>query len=322
MEKIKLFKKRNFGDTIGTAFEFLRQNFKVLSMSFLVLVMPLLIISLITLALGFVGGVRQSIAHTSIGNQPGIVSIISILVGYFGYILAFYVEAIVVHMVVIAYEGSDDPATLTVSDIWTLIKKDMGRIVASFFGLFFFSLVFMIVVAIIYGIGAAISNSSAGLSMLIIYIASIYLQIAMSNYLMLILRSEFNIITAFGRSLRLTAGRWRWWKTLGITIVMTIVALSFYSVSLMPFSAAIYLYSTHVVSAMSRTEGLGVIYILMGLAIVYGGLILSYLINLVFLGHTINYYSLVEEEEHVGLRINIENLGIYDSSVKLQEGDY
>jgi hypothetical protein len=323
MEKIKLFKKRNFGETVGTAFELLRQNIRLISMCFLVFVMPVLIVSLLTLSLGFIGLMKQSAQHT-IGakNDPAVAYVLSIIVGYFGYMSTFFAEAVVLHMAIIAYEGSDDPSRLTPSDVWILIKRDMGRIVGSFFGLFFYSLVFIIAAAIVYAIGAAISSSATGLSILLIYLGAIYVQISLSNYLMLTLRSEYNVIASLGKSLALTAGGWRWWKTFGITIVMSMIVFSFYSVSLMPFYGAIYIYTTHTVAAMGKTDGLNVIYILVGIGLIYGGVVVGYFCNLIILGHTVNYYSLIEDKEHIGLQMDIENLGMHESSFKIQEGDY
>lgn len=323
MEKIPLFKKQNLGETIGTAFELLRINFRLISVSFLIIVMPLLVICILLVSMGFIGFMKQNVSYISGGGTASVaLNTITIVIGYFGYFFTLFVQSIVLHEVVIAYEHSDDPRNIKVSDVWKMIKGDLGRIVLSFLGLIPLGVLMGFIVFIVYALGASISNSAAGLSVLLIYLIYIYVNVSMSNYLMLRLRSEYGVFTAMAKSFSLTVGRWRWWRTLGIHFVMTLVAMSFYFVSMIPFSVLIYLYRVHLVPSMTRDQGLSFTYVVVGVGLAYAGVVFAYCLNLVLLGSTANYYSLVEEKEHVGLQIDIEQIGIDTESVKIQEGEY
>ena len=131
MEKIPLFKKRNLGETIGTAFELLRVNFRLISVSFLIMVMPLLLLCIQMVSMGFIGFMKQKVSYISgvSGSASVVLNMIALLIGYFGYFFTLFIEAVVLHEVVIAYEHSDDPSNIKVSDVWKLIKGDLGRIV-------------------------------------------------------------------------------------------------------------------------------------------------------------------------------------------------
>ena len=72
---------------------------------------------------------------------------------------------------------------------------------------------------------------------------------------------------------------------------------------------------------MVREDYLNYLYIMMTILIIYGGVVMSYLSNLVILGTTVNYYSLIEEKEHVGLQVAIDNIGLHSSTNQL-EGEY
>ena len=324
MEKIKLFKKRTFGETIGTAFELLRQNFKLISLSFLYIVMPVLALSMLTASIGLIGLIKNAVAAgngKTISNNSYAQHGITIAVGYVGYLITLFIQSVVLHEVVMTYELSEDPKKNNVADVWKLIKSDMSNILGSFFGLFplWFALVFIAVM--IYTFSAGISDSAAGLSILIMYFAGVYLSVCMSNFLMLRLRSEYGLLAAFTTSVTLTFGKWRWWKTLAILCVMTFIVFCFYTVSLYPFTIALYLFRLHWFDIMPREDYLKYLYIIMGLGFAYIGIIFSYLTNLVLLGTTVNYYSLIEDKEHVGLQVDIEQLGL-DTNIKTQEGDY
>ena len=320
MEKIKLFKKRNFGETIGTTFDLLRQNFILLSRSFLYLVMPILAVSILIISVGFLGLIKSTV-KAKLGSSSTAVNTMILAIGYIGYILTFYVQAVVVHELVIAYEHSEHPSHITVSDIWVLIKADMGSIFASFFGLMPLFFFIGVVSALIYTAFASISDSAAGLWILIMYLANVYLYICLSNFLMLRLRSEYNIYQAISKSISLTIGAWRWWRTLGIMLVLSLILFCLYTVSLYPLSIVIYIYRVHFLPTMVREDYLNYLYIMMTILILYGGVVMSYLSNLIILGTTVNYYSLIEEKEHVGLQVAIDNIGLHSSTNQL-EGEY
>lgn len=310
---------------VGVAFELLRVNFRFLSTSYLGIVMPLFILSLVLAAIGFCGLMisKATTGYASGGRGTAEAAyVLSMMGGYFGYILTFFVQAVVVHEAVIAYEHSDEPEKLKVSDVWVRIKKDLGPIVASFFGIIPIWFVIFIIGVILYEIGKAISDSAAGLSILLIYLFTTYLNVCLSNYLMLRLRSRYGFITAFLRSITLTFGKWRWWRTMGVQAIMGIVMFSFYSMSLTPFSILLYLYISHILPGVAGHERMTVATVMISVSLLYGGLVFGYFCNLLLLGCTANYYSLVEEKEHVGLQDDIAHLGISETSIKLQEGEY
>lgn len=318
MEKIKLFKKRTLGEVIGTAFELLRQNFRLISMAFLFIVMPLMLLAIIIGAIGLVGfTVRSSGLHKYYDTY-----FILFLVSYIGYIITIYFQSAVLHEVVIAYEHSEHPAQLRVKDIWAYVKNDLGRIVGSFFGMFPLWIVMGIISALMYAVFASFSSSAGGLWIFIAYLINIYISVCMSNYLMLRLRSQYSVITSVTKSITLTFGKWRWWRTLGVAFIMMLIAFSFYSVSLIPFSIVAYMFRTHLVSQLRYDQIQNISFIIMGIAVIYSGVILSYCLNLMLLGTTVNYYSLVEEKEHLGLQFDIAQLGLNLSNHKAKEGEY
>jgi hypothetical protein len=323
MEKIKLFKKRNFGEVIGTSFDLLRQNFKLISMCFVVIVLPLMTLAIFMASMGLIGTVKQNIAQAASGSKnPAIWNVILFLIGYIGFIITFYFQSAVLHETIIAYENSDDPQQLKVSDVWTFIKADMGRIIGSLFGLIPLWIALGIVAALVYTLFASVSRSAGGLWIFILYLGYIYITVCMGSFLMLRLRSEYGILTSLVKSITMTFGDWRWWRMLGINFIMMLVVFSFYSVSMIPLGILIYIYKIHVVSSMPRDQVLMVYYTIVGIGLSYAAVGLCYCWNLVLLGSTVNYYSLIEENEHIGLQMDIANIGVNEESINFKDGEY
>ena len=313
MEKIPLFKKRNLGETIGTAFELMRVNFRLISVSFLIMVMPLLQLSILLMSMGLIGFLKQKATYysSSVSTTAATLNTIAIFIGYFGYFFTLFIEAVVLHEVIIAYEHSDDPGNIKVADVWKLIKGDLGRIILSFLGLIPLSVLLLILTVVIYAVAASISTSATGLSILIIYLLYVYINVCMSNYLMLRLRSEYNVYKAITKSFSLTVGKWRWWRTLGVHFV-----------TMIPFGIIIYLLRLHFLSDLPRDQSVTYASLFTGVSLLYAGSVFAYCINLILLGSTANYYSLVEEKEHVGLQVDIGQIGIAADPTKKQEGEY
>ena len=291
-------------------------------MSFLIMVMPFLLLTIGLVSMGVVGLLKQKLIAHSGNSGSNAFNKLMASVGYFGYLLSLFIEAVVLHEVVIAYEHSDDPRSIKVSDVWRLIKEDSGRILLSLLGFIPIVVILGILTLIFVALGTAISSSATGLSILLIYLLYIYVNTCMSNYLMLRLRSEYSVFTAISKCFSLTTGRWRWWRTLGVHFVTTMVTFSFYSVSLIPLGVLSYLFLTHLFSTIAKDQVLSYYYIMVGISISYAGVIFAYCLNLVLLGSSANYYSLVEEKEHVGLQVNIGQMGIVTESEKIHEGEY
>ena len=321
-EKIKLFKSRNFGETIGVAFDLLGQNFSFISRCFLVFVMPFLVFSLLTFVLGVVATLRRQTMIYSGSHSSSMMETVGIIVGYFAYIFTFFVQSVVMHEVIIAYESSDDPSQLRVSHVWAMIKADTAQIIGSF--IFLLLLIFPVAFAsaAIIGVGAMISSSAGGFAVLVAYAGMIYLQICLSNYLMLRLRSEYGAFTSLKKSISITFGNWRWWKTFGVTLVMSIITSGFYTFSFWPFSLLLYLLVNHFRPLLSTQHAQDIAYVVVTVAVIYAGIVIAYFCNLIVIGASVNYYSLIEDSEHVGLTMNIEQIGIKDEAKKMQEGEY
>ena len=320
MEKIELYKKRNLGEVIATTFDFFRQNFKLISKCYLTFVLPFVLVSIFIMIGHFIS------ANHSDQNKSN-VNLHTFFIGLISLFSTLYWEATVLNELVIAYEQSEEVERLEIANVTTLIKKDLLLISGSIVGL----LILGVIISLLTGllslfsilILVAIGYESYFETILILVFCTIsfYILICMSSFFMLLLKDEYDVLSASMKSITMTFGKWRWLKTFSTFAILLLITGVFYSFSFSPFYLLIYLFDAHNIS-LSFIEANTYRHAILYTGFAASSIIFSYSYHLVLVGASINYYSLIEEKEHVGLLTNISNIGVITNNIKLKEGEY
>lgn len=146
-KKIEFNVERDFSDTFGTSFTFLRQNFKKLFLSLLYLAGPFLLIAALLNSIYSQTAFDMESMIQGAANTPfGIFTpmyFLSLLFTLAGSLV--FMGVVFEYMVLYDERGYDG---FQVADVWKRFKQDIGRVIGAFFGL--------LLVGILLGIGIAI----------------------------------------------------------------------------------------------------------------------------------------------------------------------
>jgi hypothetical protein len=145
-KKIEFNTERDFSDAFGTAFAFMRQNFKKLFLTLLYLAGPFLLISALLNAVYTQTAFDMQSLMTGGGAPLQMFTPVYFLTILFTLVSGLVFMAITFEYIVLYEEFGYDG--FQISDVWKRFKQDIGRIVGAFFGLILVG----IIVAIILGI--------------------------------------------------------------------------------------------------------------------------------------------------------------------------
>lgn len=197
--------ERDFGDLFNATFSFISQEFKQLATAILYFVFPLLLLSAIAMTVYTIKAheMMQSLAEDGAANPLGVFSVMGSLFGYLGLAIAISLAAYAMMMsAVYGYiklfiqHGSQG---FTLNDVWTQIAKN-----------FFNSMLAIFVIGLIVTIG-----------LVLCLLPGIYLGVALSIVLCIMIFEEKSFIDAFGRSIKLINKSW--WQTFAVIIVTSII---------------------------------------------------------------------------------------------------
>lgn len=204
-QPINFKQERDFGDLFNATFSFISKEFKQLGSAILYYVFPLLLLSVIALTVYSIKSneMVQSFAEAGKNDPFAVFTIMGSLFGYLG--VAMIISLAAYAMMVSAVYGyiklfiQNGPQGFTVNDVWAQITKN-----------FFNSMLAIFVIGLVVGLGFVFC-----------ILPGIYLGVALSIVVCIMIFEEKSFTDAFGRSIKLINKNW--WQTFAVIIITTII---------------------------------------------------------------------------------------------------
>lgn len=202
---INFKQERDFGDLFNATFSFISQEYKQLASAILYFVFPLLLFSTIAMTVYSIKSneMVQSFAEAGMNDPLTVFTIMGSLFGYLG--VAMVISLAAYAMMMSAVYGyiklfiQHGPQGFTVNDVWAQIAKN-----------FLNSMLAIFVIGLVVGIGFVFC-----------ILPGIYLGVALSIVLCIMIFEEKSFTDAFGRSIKLINKSW--WQTFAVIIITTII---------------------------------------------------------------------------------------------------
>lgn len=304
---IRLLKTRDLTETINDSIAFLKQHYKPLGKVVLTAALPLLIVAGFFMSkyfslIGSMSAMQSGGGTSAINSMAG--SVVSVFIGYIGYIIAYVFLQLSVAEAFIIYEQSGSDA-VTSSAIFAGIRKDFWRYIGFNMALFFF--VFLAVVVFVLAIATTIAMKIWLLTFIVVvamFCALFYFMLSLAFSTYIFLRERIGIFTSITRSIGLIKGHW--WKTFGVFFVAMMIIYFGSIVFTIPFYAMFFVKMMHSVNGnplgmfeFSPLQTVSFVFMLTGTAILYSCLNVTTILQ---------YYNLVETKEGTGLLEEINKI--------------
>ncbi len=280
MERINFREQADLGMILQKSAQFIRQNFiGIMKSSLLIILLPLL---LGTFLLANSTMNLYAVAEVNMNNPSDILSLYTgLLPGYFCVSIAFMLFYISCVSYIKQYANGVE--VINQNTVFAELKK---HILTVFFGGF--------LVAILAYVGV-----------ILCVFPGIYLAIVFSHIFCIVIIEDKGFGTAFNRSFKIIKGNW--WNSFALYFVSTIISGAISFVMLLPA----YIYSVVVIFMGVTSEDPN----LTGLGNAAGGLVLfsmlAYIVSFLIMAtiQSANYYNLIERQEGVGEKLDIESFG-------------
>jgi hypothetical protein len=315
--KIDFRERRDFGQVMNAGFAFIRLHFKPLGRIILFIVGPL----------ALVGSILPSLAMLALSSQSMDAmrySYTSFSVNFFSFVIAFTLLIAIVNHYVLIYVR-EQPEKITLAQVWKAVRKDFFKVFFTLvggvfvFGIVYTGFIFVIgIVATGTGIGAVFSNSGIvaivlGLLLLAVFISVTVGILAVALMLFIIrLQERRGFFNAMGRFFDLARGSW--WQVLGLQFVSLIIQFSVLMVIYLPYY--LFLISGFMLGAREDS------YLLQMITFLFFGIVAALLnvfsLSLSLIMTALQYFSLVEKKEAVGLLEEIERMGTQTETIPTQ----
>ena len=299
-KKIILYKERDFSAKFDDTFAFLRQNYKPLLKFITYLLLPVSLLQ----AIAMDGYMDTALDMSSVGGAAGIEGLSGMMLSLGGMMVFSVIGSLLLYSVVYAmmyiYEQSTDGiATLAGAELKPVLMRNIRRsllLMLCYVGL-------VLAAAILVGALMAIVSYWMVLPAIIgIIIVAIPLSLVMPIYL---LEDDTTVGEAFGKSFHL--GWPNWWSTLGIMLVMGIIASFAQGVFATPYYIAIVLKS--VLGMQQGFDGFGespMYSFMVYLFSVLQTFATYVLTTMLVVASALQYGHCAEKEDHVSMEDNIE----------------
>jgi hypothetical protein len=270
--KIEFRKVRDFGQLLSAAFEFIRQNFKLLFKSNFLIAAPFILLA------GVFMGLYQS-SMFDFTNQPDIESFgIPFLISMLFLMFSYLIITMVTYSYIILYKNSG-PGSIDIDDVWQKTKS-------SFWMLLFTGIGFAII--IFFGF-------------LLLIIPGIYLSVALSIIYIVRMEEEIGFFEAVNRCIKIIKGNW--WFTFGVIIVVGFIQGFLGFIFYIPNYIVTFFLAFAGVDAYSGGTA-KILFIISSIISSLGALL--YAINTIAIAF--QYYNLIERKEAPGLIQQIEDI--------------
>lgn len=286
MQKLQLYKIRDFGAKINATIDYIRENIVGLLKVVLLVVVPLALLMAIFFSSMF-STIFQASLNPEMTGSEGMSFMADLGVNYLLMMLlsmvtvAFMVGSIYTYMR-LNDKSENPPSPLEV------IKKVAGRIPQM--------IVLMILIGVVSGIG-----------FMFFVLPGIYLGVTLSLALPIFVFEDLGVGKSFSKSFQLIKGKW--WSTFGLLIITSIIA----SIISYVFAIPVYLgFLGDIFSSIEASPGdpsamMGAFsswYMVVGMGFMMIGTYITYLIPLIAL--SFQYFNLSERVEGKGIRNQID----------------
>lgn len=205
--RIYFKQERDFGDLFNGTFGFIAQEFKRLATTILYIVVPSLLLAAIAMSVYSIKSqeMMQSISETQTGT-PDPFALFSVMGSLWGYVAMALIVSLIASAILFAtvygyvklyIQNSSEG--FSINDVWQQTKKHFLSFMLATF-----------LIGLVVGIG-----------LVFCLIPGIYLGVALSIVLCIMIFEEKNFSSAFGRSIKLINKNW--WQTFAVIIIATII---------------------------------------------------------------------------------------------------
>lgn len=299
MDRIELRQSRDFGATINVIFEFIRKNWRPLGRSLVFIVGPVLLIATV------VGGFSVQRMFSTMDSWQGetledpfsfydgawdMIALSSAV----GIVCTIFLFGVMCGYVRLYVERAPEP--IEVDDVWREVRRTFWRVAVTLLAVIVITCL-PLAIGLLPGV-ALDSIVLIPIGILLAVIPCIYLSIALSITTPMRIEEEIGLVESIGRSIRLIRGRW--WFTLWIFVVMSIILMFASIIFQLPLQLA-----AGIAGASGETPSTTVLVI--GIAFSTIGSYLLY--SILALACSVVYYNLVEQKEGVGMIDRINEIG-------------
>jgi hypothetical protein len=204
---INFKQERDFGDLFNATFSFISHEFKRLALAVLYFVVPVLLLASIALTVYSIKSqeMMQALAQSHT-EKPNLLAIFSGIASLWGYIAFAMIIGLIAYTLLlgtvygyIKLYIQNGPEGFTMNDVWKQITTHFLGIMAATF-----------ITGLVIGVG-----------FIFCVIPGIYLGVALSVVICIMVFEEVDFSTAFGRSIKLINKNW--WQTFAVIIIATII---------------------------------------------------------------------------------------------------
>ena len=280
MENNVNFKQeRDFGQIINSTFNFIRHEFRPLSLTRAYLGVPAVLIGSLMLygSIGVMGNFLQNYSTFS----P-----LALLGAFFGYLL-LVIGYLISHLAVFAYiklyirHGSGN---FTIGDVWQELTSKIAVMIGA-----------GIVIGMIVVVGFVFC-----------IIPGVYLMVALSLFPCLIFFEDASFSDAFSRSMKLV--NMQWWKTFGVLFISAMIVGSIGMLFAIPTLVMTFMAAFNGINGTGSTGDLGSMMIILFVFQILQQLA-SVFLNVISIGAlTLQYHNLVEVKERPSLSERIDQI--------------
>ena len=300
-------RERDFGAKVGATFDFVAAQFRPLLKCLAYFVLPGALLAGIGMGLvmsGVMSKIPLSGSSGHLGGSAGVasqygnsplsaLSFVGIGLSALGLLLAFLLLSSTVYGFVRVRMSTAPAEPVQPARVWAFVWPRLGRVVSGW-------LLLGIVVFVGMGVvGGALALLGPGFVVLLFF-PLVWATVCLTLYFPVLWMEDGGVATAFRRSFYLMRGKW--WSSLGLYLVMSMIAGTINYVFLIPF------YGLLMVRTVLKVPGFDSELLSVGAMCLYAlGWILTAALPLVAM--LFQYFNLVERRDGTGLRLLVDSLG-------------
>jgi len=311
MNQINFFQRRDFGELVGVAFQFVKQNLVHYFVNVLLLNLPLIVM--------FVAGAMYVIQTNTLedlvsavrfGGVEGILGFLLLLFLVF-VVWASYGSAITYNYYLLYVKKG--VRNFTLQELFSASIASMVRLFVA--NLIFGTILLVSMILFFMFLGGLFSDILRVLIVFALIFLGIYYGIRISFYPLIIVREKVNVFTAIKRSFDIVKGHW--WQTFGLLVVFGIINYLISNIinTVLGFLGIRIFDPTVLVGGEIPQIGTIVI-----VAFVITQFVISVLSNMFSQTALFAQYgNLLEEKEGIGLKEKVEQIGKTSDNEKDEE---
>lgn len=305
--KIEFKKIRTVNQTVTTAIDFIRQNWRFIISCIVVYALPLLLIGGILYAYSMQSMVVDSdYSENSVDIYSQQIFSPLYLLGMFFISVGGIIFTAIQYEYLLQYTRSNTPEHITKSEVIQGTWQHIGRVISTIFLLGLIFLAMLTPIALLFALGISITNVILiAMVTFLTYVIFIYVAIAIAPIVYIRIEDEnIGIVDALKRCFYLIKGYW--WSSFGLYILLGLISLAIYIAPM--FIISIFM---GISSSIGMSSSLSIIMaVLSGVLYILGTVIGQILI---LTGAIIRYHSLSELKEGNTARQRISQIGVNDN---------